>query len=358
MVASKKVEKYTFTDQQYNYTCDPGIEIYPLNNLTVFDSKTIPLVFVHGWTASMAGHWWKENNNIIASAVQEYFVSCVNLNPSNSIQVNALLLKNQLLSIQTNYSKISGSVKTLTLVCHSKGGLDAQGFIYYHADEAKKLINKVITLSTPFWGSPLCDLIYHAEKIYIQKFSKMLKDDISPATKNLTTEFCQTFRTSYDSLSTSIPFYTVSGIGTNGKKAIYNGIAKEFMNYFGPNDDDVHYKSAETPGGYVIAILPYHHNEITLGNKIWNIIDPYISEKMNKDNALYQTAKNETFKIQSSEIDKALAASAMVRTWMYWVFLFIGVVVLYYVIKYIYNKIVSKSQQQNTESYDNYSAFD
>ena len=177
-------------------------------------------------------------------------------------------------------------------------------------------------------GSPLCDLIYHAEKIYIQKFSKMLKDDISPATKNLTTEFCQTFRTSYDSLSTSIPFYTVSGIGTNGKKAIYNGIAKEFMNYFGPNDDDVHYKSAETPGGYVIAILPY------------------------------QTAKNETFKIQSSEIDKALAASAMVRTWMYWVFLFIGVVVLYYVIKYIYNKIVSKSQQENPESYDNYSAFD
>ena len=79
---------------------------------------------------------------------------------------------------------------------------------------------------------------------------------------------------------------------------------------------------------------------------------------MNKDNALYQTAKNETFKIQSSEIDKALAASAMVRTWMYWVFLFIGVVVLYYVIKYIYNKIVSKSQQENTESYDNYAAFD
>ena len=109
MVASNKVEKYTFTNQQYNYTCDPGIEIYPLNNLTVFDSKTIPLVFVHGWTASMAGHWWKENNNIIASALQKYFVSCVNLNPSNSIQDNALLLKNQLLSIQTNYSKISGS---------------------------------------------------------------------------------------------------------------------------------------------------------------------------------------------------------------------------------------------------------
>ena len=156
MVASNKVEKYTFTDQQYNYTCDPGIEIYPLNNLTVFDSKTIPLVFVHGWSASMAGHWWKENNNIIASAVQKYFVSCVNLNPSNSIQDNALSLKNQLLSIQNNYSKISGSVKTLTLVCHSKGGLDAQGFLYYYEEDAKKLISKVITLSTPFWGSPLC----------------------------------------------------------------------------------------------------------------------------------------------------------------------------------------------------------
>ena len=181
----------------------------------------------------------------------------------------------------------------------------------------------------------------------------MLKNDDSPATRNLTTTFCQQFRNKYDSNYTNtllnvIPFYTVSGIGTNGTKAIYNGIAKEFMNYVGPNDDDVHYQSTETPGGNVIAILPYHHNEITLGNNIWHIINLYISGIMDTNDAFYQTNLKYTFNITSTQIEKAIAASALQRTWMYWVFPLIGIVMLYYVITYVYRYIVSR----NNISYD------
>ena len=353
MVAQKQVKPYTFTDQSTGktYTCNPGEELYPSNNPKIFSDGIKPLVFVHGWTESMAGYWWKYDNDIISLATtNSYYVSCVNLNPSNNIKDNALMLRDQLISIKKIYEKFSNPTDTtttkITLVCHSKGGLDTQGFIHYYTTEAKTLIDKVITLSTPFWGSPLCNLIFDAEKIYIPKLYEMLKNDDSPATRNLTTTFCQQFRNKYDSNYTNtllnvIPFYTVSGIGTNGNNAIYNGIAKEFMNYVGPNDDDVHYQSAETPGGNVIAILPYHHTQITMGDKIWKIIEPYISGTMNQNNALYNTDPKHTFKVTSTDIEKALVASALYtaeRTWMFWLFPLIGIFVLYYIIKYIYNK--------------------
>ena len=357
MVAQKQVKPYTFTDQSTGktYTCNPGEELYPSNNPKTFSDGIKPLVFVHGWTESMAGYWWKYDNDIISLATtNNYYVSCVNLNPSNSIEDNASSLHDQLISIQKKYQQFTTpsvtSMTKLTLVSHSKGGLDTQGCIFYFTNDATNLIDKVITLSTPFWGSPLCNLIFDAEKIYIPKLYEMLKNDDSPATRNLTTTFCQQFRNEYDSNYTNtIPFYTVSGIGTNGKNAIYNGIAKEFMNYVGPNDDDVHYQSAETPGGNVIAILPYHHTQITLGDNIWKIIERYISGTLNQTNALYNTDPKYTFNITSTQIEKALAASALYtaeRTWMFWLFPLIGIFVLYYVIKYIYNKYFSTNNTQ------------
>ena len=362
MVAQKQVKPYTFTDKQTDtsYTCIPGTELYPKNNPESFSDGIKPLVFVHGWTESMAGYWWKYDNDIISLATtNSYYVSCVNLNPSNNIKDNALMLRDQLISIKKIYGQFSNPTDTtttkITLVCHSKGGLDTQGFIHYYTTEAKTLIDKVITLSTPFWGSPLCNLIFDAEKIYIPKLYEMLKNDDSPATRNLTTTFCQQFRNEYDSNYTSttllndIPFFTVSGIGTNGKNAIYYGMAKEFMNYIGPNDDDVDYRSAETPGGNVIAILPYHHTQITMGDKIWKIIEPYISGTMNQNNVLYNRDSKYTFKVTSTDIAKALAASALYtaeRTWMFWLFPLIGIFVLYYVIKYIYNKFFATMNTQ------------
>ena len=134
-------------------------------------------------------------------------------------------------------------------------------------------------------------------------------------------------------------------------------MAKEYMNYFGANDDDVHYQSAQTPGGYVVAILPYYHDQIASGDKIWTIIAPYISEQMTYSNALYRTDPDYTFKITSSQIDKALTVTALytgASTWMYWVFPLIGIFVLYYIIKYAYNYILSRLQ----EKLDNFSECD
>ena len=125
------------------------------------------------------------------------------------------------------------------------------------------------------------------------------------------------------------------------------------MNYVGPNNDDVHYQSAETPGGHVIAIVPNHHNQITLGDKIWNVIEPYISENFNKKNVLYNTDSKCTFELTSTDIKKALAASELYtaeQTWMFWVFPLIGMFILYYVIKYIYNKFFTKNTQEGGDN--------
>ena len=364
MVAQKTVVPYTFTDIVTNqqYTCQVGVATYPVNNI----GTKPPVVFVHGWTSKMGGFWWAYNNTIVSLAMKnDYFVACVNLDPNNSIENNALLLKQQLVSITTNYAtKLSTpSVQVqVTLVCHSKGGLDAQGMLYYYR-ETIPLVKRVITLSTPFWGSPLCNLIFDAKSTYIiPKLSEMLRNDASDATSNLTTTFCEKFRKSFDAMyndssNGAPPFFTVGGIGTNGSKAIYDGMAKEYMNYLGANDDDVHYQSAQTPGGYVVAILPYYHDQIASGDNIWTIIEPYISGNMSYSNALYRTDPNYTFKITSSQIDKALTVTALymgASTWMYWVFPLIGIFVLYYVIKYAYNYTVSRSQENLDKDFLDY----
>ena len=76
--------------------------------------------------------------------------------------------------------------------------------------------------------------------------------------------------------------------------------------------------------------------------------------RYDKNDALYQTIVNYTFNITSTQIEKALAASALYtaeRTWMYWVFPLIGIVVLYYVITYVYRYMVSRRDLDNL-SYD------
>ena len=234
------------------------------NNTT--DTSLPVLVFVHGWTGKMA-HIWATNNNPLWDQLEEakFRAAFVNLDPNGSIQTNAQSLTDQLKQITTKYG-----VKKVIAVCHSKGGLDIQGSIYYN--NADTLIDSVFTICTPHWGSPLADLLYYIDSLKILGISDMVKKMVVPATYDLQMSQMADFRKMFDTNErcAAVKFYTFAGTGSETDNIIQ--FEKNMMNYFGQNDDFVNVKFAYKPGATHVATLPYYHDEMIRGENIWNTL--------------------------------------------------------------------------------------
>ena len=191
------------------------------------------VVFVHGQSLSMANFWTENSNSLVSLVKKAGFNTCfVNLDPNGSIKSNASLLNDQLQSI----FKIYNSGK-LVVVAYGKGGIDTEGAIYYYNSDI--YISHVITLGTPFWGSPLSDILYNPDIYFeINGLSE------SSAEYDLQTSQMVLFRNLYDNSDKQVPFYTVGGIGTN---YITGTLIKTFLDHLGKNDDIVLVKSTRRP---------------------------------------------------------------------------------------------------------------
>ena len=137
-----------------------------IQNFVSRDNKTTPyvVVFVHGYNEHGYSVWFPLWNYIQDANIRAAFVR---LDYRGSIRTNAADLTEQLKDIVTYYG-----VDNVIVVCHSKGGLDIQGAICYN--NADTLLRYVVTLSTPHWGTPLCDLIDSDLSVFknIQKQAK------------------------------------------------------------------------------------------------------------------------------------------------------------------------------------------
>ena len=224
------------------------------------------IVFVHGMTNKMSDFWTYNKNTISSIAANAGFANCfVNLDPNGSIQTNALALTQQLKQITTVYNS-----NKCILICHGKGGLDAEGAIYYN--NADIYIDRVITLGTPFWGSVVSDALYDT----MLRF-KLPDSWKTSAQYNLQTNEIVKFRKLYDTSIKNTPFYCVGGTGADTSDAFEQGTMKLFLNAIGSNDDSVILKTTQRPKCVVIASLPYYHDELAQGTKIWNFISPFLT---------------------------------------------------------------------------------
>ena len=227
---------------------------------------TTVIVFVHGNTGKMSDFWTANNNNISALATKYGFANCfVNLDPRGSIKANALVLTQQLKQIVTVYR-----VQKCILICHGKGGIDAEGAIYYN--NADTYIDRVITLGTPFWGSPFSDVLY--DTIFTLKLPEIWKNS---AQYDLQTSEMMKFRSLYDNSTKNVQFFCVGGTGTDTSAEFEQGTLKLFMNNIGSNDDSVLLKSTQRPKCAFIASLPYYHDQLAQGSKIWDHIALYLT---------------------------------------------------------------------------------
>jgi triacylglycerol lipase len=110
------------------------------------------LVYIHGWSAG--SDTWTVGNDMPKRASQAgYRTAFVDLYSDRSMWDNGTLLAQELRQIMAHYG-----TTTVTLVAHSKGGVDAQTCAVYNGMAPH--ISQIITLGTPHHGTPLADLAW------------------------------------------------------------------------------------------------------------------------------------------------------------------------------------------------------
>ncbi len=114
------------------------------------ESKPV-LVFVHGKSSS-PDVWYSDNDMYSLAYSWGYRTAFVKLEPEASMWTNGATLNN-LLNVIADYF----GTNNLVVVAHSKGGIDTETAIFHYGNTNVK---QVMTLSTPYWGSPLADLAY------------------------------------------------------------------------------------------------------------------------------------------------------------------------------------------------------
>ena len=218
-----------------------------IQNVVSRDNKTTPyvVVFVHGYNEHKYSVWFPLWNYIQDTNIRAAFVC---LDYGGSIRTNAADLTEQLKEIVTYYG-----VDDFIAVCHSKGGFDIQGAIYYN--NADTLLCYVVTLSTPHWYTPLCDLIDSD----LSMFKNIQKQAKNAATDNMKVTNMTKFRRLFDNDTrcTSVKIYTIASNGTeHNEHVLLDVVQKQFMNYFCTNDDTVHVRLALKPNSTHIATIP------------------------------------------------------------------------------------------------------
>lgn len=112
------------------------------------------LLFIHGW-ASDASTWSGSNAMEALATAAGYRTAFLDVHPDQSMWTNAPLIDT---AVDQVHGHFPGSV--VDLVCHSKGGVDAQTATVYYGTGAK--VDRLITLSSPHHGTPLADLAWSA----------------------------------------------------------------------------------------------------------------------------------------------------------------------------------------------------
>jgi hypothetical protein len=159
----------------------------------------------------------------------------------------------------------------LTIVSHSKGGVDAQTAAVHFG--AANLVDRIITLSSPNWGSQLADLAYSSKGFALAE----LIGAHSPGCFSMQTCYMNRYRLMTDnSANNTIPILTFAG---NGSDAEFTRIwaGSLYLDRFGENDGVVTVASAHNPKGEHMGTLHLNHSQMGSGRFVWQYIDSVLS---------------------------------------------------------------------------------
>lgn len=243
------------------------------------------LVFVHG-LSGLAQDWWTApttagQNDMYAQAYAAgYRTAFVNTNvnrnrplncnvrrrPGINVSDSGYVLSLQIESIVRRYD-----VGSVSLVAHSKGGLDAQSAIVDWG--AWRYVRNLFTLSSPHQGSLLTDALWSPEGFWVS----VLLGQRDDATASLRTEAVQEFRNRVDAstLDNQVQYFSAAGNYWQSEDTIYELTGEWLQNQPGGGDNDgvVTVASTSLPGAMPLFVEAWNHAEITLGRNSFPYID-------------------------------------------------------------------------------------
>ncbi|MGD8400394.1 MAG: hypothetical protein PVH64_05580 [Bacillota bacterium] len=235
------------------------------------------LVFVQGLDSNAVSWWGATNyygdNDMYQYAYQAgYRTAFVNFRDADGepgdMWRNGSVLRNQLEAICRYYG-----VAQVNLICHSKGGIDAQTAITHYG--AAAYVAKVFTLSTPHWGSQLADLAYSSGASWLAQLLESQND----GTKVLQTAYMSYFRSVTDDLAAAetVAYYTAAGTDW-GPFLFELYLGGMYLSDYDYNDGAVTVTSAHNPlATHIITGREFNHDSIRMGSRTWRYIEPKIS---------------------------------------------------------------------------------
>ncbi len=285
------------------------------------------LVFVHGkhddetiWFGDVKHYGHNKMYEMAYNA--GYRTAFVRLGAESSMWYNGRILAEQLTSIERYFD-----TRNIVIIAHSKGGIDAQAALVYY--NTVGVPRKLITLSTPYYGSPLADLIFSN---FYTAWLGLIIGQATPAAFVLQTAYMREFedRIANDPDNQYLYYYTMSGWDIGPFPLWLGGVYLALHGgdiQHGGNDGAVTFQSAHVnfPHSERISLAAYedpehkwffNHFNIRLGQNTWYYIDSLIniypvipaSYRENSPNTKngYITLMSAGF-IKSSSIDKKLS---------------------------------------------------
>lgn len=222
------------------------------------DLSKPPLVFVHGINSSSST--WSDRNDMAKQAVLNGYESAfIDLYPDQDMKKNGKLLAEKLKEIYEFFGR------KLIIIGHSKGGVDTQAALVYY--NAHPYVEKVITLGSPHYGTPLADLAYSKGGSWLAQILGQKSD----ALYSLQTGMMAAFRSETDQLETfphKYVTYSGSDWGTFGGVLYLGGM---YLKSFGANDGAVTVSSTKLAYANNILTGKWDHFSIKNGTSMFPV---------------------------------------------------------------------------------------
>ncbi|RLL46994.1 hypothetical protein D8M04_07310 [Oceanobacillus piezotolerans] len=216
------------------------------------------LLFVPGLNSTAQVFW--ENNDLYQTAYnagyQTAFVQLYDAGGQNAdMWNNGQLLASKIREISNYFGG-----KDITIVAHSKGGVDSQTALTYYG--VSSYVDNIITLSSPHHGSQLADLAYSS-------WASWLADLIGAqgeGTAAMQMAYMENFRMQTDSHPNAYlnDYFTLGGTEW-GAAFSSNWFGGMYLSSYGPNDGVVTAASSNLPGGHELAIGAWDHSTVRTG---------------------------------------------------------------------------------------------
>lgn len=267
------------------------------------------LVFVHGFI-DLANLWFAPGNHMYDKAFDDnYRTAFVATTRGEGMWTNGEILSEMLEDITSHYG-----VSDVIIIAHSNGGKASEVAMFQH--DKKDLVDKVITLGTPFKGTGIANLAETPAFNWLVDFI-----GLGGGTATSTTYYMEgVARPILDNLSNNQPekFINFGAWGYNNALSITAPVmlvSGGLLNYMGAgpstggNDGVTPYYSSTRPGGsqqwpgycywwWCNNESQYNHIDITFDYVVWDEIEPYFSYDVDNlsasDDEIAQTNKVES----------------------------------------------------------------